>query len=442
MTDQIKKCTYELFGYRVADQYCDGLLSRGEVQIEIEDQPDKYRELTPGEWKKFAESKAVRYLFGFTPIEKNNLDGETIIRALETNPAVIPDIIEEMDGVGYVILTLEGYLFDIPADKTAKAKEELRKWKSDFVEYFNSVSEAPTHIKEQIVGAVIEISKQRTNDMGEEAKTADTLLQNGENNFRNPKILEALSKFITIPGFIMTMKGVTYKENGMLTDAILDKKTDCDRYAALYTHLAQKVGLNLKLYIFNDHVTVIFEDKDLPGGRIIFEVTDGYIIDIETYKNSDAIACLDVGLPASAFERNTETIINSPIMQYVNDMSDSIGGKTQPPIAKSTTRNQRFVDELNLDELHSELPQVDMLLQMARGIAPLIQYKDESETSITEKEKRYNEAIKYLKILERIRPNDLSLYMLGQIICLEAGKERERESWRKKIVDLIEQMRE
>lgn len=376
---------YTFGPFRVTDDMNDKFLYPTEVTIKV-DKPapgqSPYRPLTDKEWGKFMAIPQVRQR-KLIPLAPPILTGENILYALRTHPAALQPIIEAMGGVGYVVLALEAHLGQHPQPETlAQAQQKLRQSERDFVAYYEQVKAAPTNVF--IPGFIPHIffhgdatetwmawvpEAKRTGDPRQDASLAI------EEMASRPQALEVLKKVIAIGSFVFGKMQLQYDLEKTLGDALTNGKCDCDKFAALYAHYGRLIGLEVKLYKFNNHVAVIVDNPSLPGGRVVVESTSGIVVDPTFYYRVDPpIASLHVGFPLAIFESPSSGVVASVLVQEINDLMEA--GKAR-------------------------------------------------------------EAVPFFELLEKIEPRNPNVLVLGQILYAEIGDAKKTEACRLKAVHLL-----
>ena len=174
-----------------------------------------------------------------------------------------------------------------------------------------------------------------------------------------------------------------YSLEKQLTDGLLNLQTDCDKYAALYVHLAKRKGWNINVFLLNNHTTVAFNNSLFPQGRIFVESTDGQVVDMDLYKQKLQIPCLHLGAPDSSFIKSPEKIIVSTIIQKINDLLEKVEG----------TEKETIEDKKNLE--------------------------------------------KYMLLANKLAPNDPSLLILSQMVFSVLGNKQKSEEYRQKLIKYI-----
>jgi tetratricopeptide (TPR) repeat protein len=368
---------YKFLSYKVFDQGRDKILTRDEVKIRSGG--DKYRTLTAQEWTKFVATPAVQNRYKFITIDRE-MSAHNITRALEIDPSILTSIIRQMNGTGNVVLVLEDHFKKYGSAEHSRSRLKLGQWESEFQSYHETAVKASNGVKVRALAHYLfhsDAIKTFESFVPAAKKTKDTrsnALAAMDAILANSKQLMALIHISSLSTFIFAKKNIKYVLEATLTDGLIRGEADCDKYAALYVHLGEKMGWKVKLYKFNNHVAVIFENSSLPGGRVVVEPTTGLIVDTDFYMRDPRIGCLKLGFPISTFEQEPETIVASVYLQEANDLLEK---------------------------------------------------------------RKYKEAIRYMKLVEQLQPNDPSLYVTMMSFLMEAGKPEELERYRKKLIKLI-----
>ncbi len=328
-----KIADYQLENYHIADTNGDRLVERGEASIlEPNSSNPKARALTDAEWNQFSHLTRPLQKLNLLPIHRDCLDGDAITQALTRNPKILASLIREMGGVGYVTLALEKSLSPVSNETAAQARTMLQQWESEFKTYYARVQQDSGY-----QDALIDVGLNYSNA----EKTRRAFVNRGSGKLTTSDSQKAaLAQILTLSAFIFSVHKLGYSLEDTLTHALTSsKKTDCDRFAGLFVHFAALMGWKIKLYMFNNHVAIVFLDARLPSGRVLIESTNGKIVDPDFYIRNPQITCLQIGLPLSSFEQNPETIVTGVYVQKANDLMDARK-------FKEATRYLELVDQL------------------------------------------------------------------------------------------------